>query len=184
MLGRLEAEALSTAAAGGAERRLALRARRRRPLCRSVVGHPRPDRRRDRSTTRPPGRLRGDFDALHERTLRLRGERRHPSRRSISPSASRRRARVPRSRRRTGWLRTATPTHDSLSIPVPAGHRPAYVDAATGIADVAVFHVADLREGDILVGPALIDAEDSTTFVARGFTCRVGPYRVLHLVAD
>ncbi len=71
----------------------------------------------------------------------------------------------------------------SAARALPAGRRPAHVDAETGVVDVPVFHLGDLRGGDVLDGPALIDGDDSTTFVARGFTCRVGPFRVLHLVA-
>lgn len=49
--------------------------------------------------------------------------------------------------------------------------------------EVPVYRFNGLREGDTLAGPALIDGDDSTTFVAGPFDCRVGPHRVLHLVA-
>ncbi len=65
----------------------------------------------------------------------------------------------------------------------PVGHRPAYVDGADGLTDVPVYDAAALQPGDRLAGPALVDGADSTTYVASGFACRVGPHRVLHLVA-
>ena len=66
---------------------------------------------------------------------------------------------------------------------VPIGRRPAYVDGADGLIDVAVYDAAALQPGDRLAGPALVDGADSTTYVASGFACRGGPHRVLHLVA-
>ncbi len=65
----------------------------------------------------------------------------------------------------------------------PSGSRPAFVDDGILLVEVPVYRFNGLREGDTLAGPALIDGDDSTTFVAGPFDCRVGPHRVLHLVA-
>jgi N-methylhydantoinase A/oxoprolinase/acetone carboxylase beta subunit len=66
----------------------------------------------------------------------------------------------------------------------PAHHRLAYVGAPAGLVDVPVHAWEDLRPGGELAGPALFDGPDSTAYIAPGFTCRVGPMRVLHLTTQ
>jgi N-methylhydantoinase A len=125
-------------------------------------------------------RLRADFDALHTRTYGYAapGAPVETVHLAVSVSAPRPGGSLDRPAPATG------PGPGAASVMAePAGRRRAHVGDERGMTDVPVFHLADLREGERLAGPALIDGDDSTTFVAGGFSCRVGPYRVLHLVA-
>jgi N-methylhydantoinase A len=121
-------------------------------------------------------RLRDDFDALHERTYGYAARTAPVETVHVAITVS-----APRA---GGWAAApgATPRSAREAV-APDGSRRAYVDDTTGLADVPVHVLAGLHPGDALAGPALIDGTDSTTFVARGFTCRVGPDHVLHLVA-
>jgi N-methylhydantoinase A len=125
-----------------------------------------------------PGRarLRDDFDAVHERTYGYATRTAPVETVHLAISVS-----TPRAAGRTAASHDAPVAHREVA-PV-TGSRRAYVDAATGLADVPVQILSGLRPGDVLAGPTLIDGPDSTTFVAPGFTCRVGSDRVLHLVA-
>ena len=129
-------------------------------------------------------RLRSDFDALHERAYGYASPGAPVETVHLAVSVS-----APASA--DGGV---TDEHDGAGRPdagsapvdrtaVPIGRRPAYVDGADGLIDVAVYDAAALQPGDRLAGPALVDGADSTTYVASGFACRVGPHRVLHLVA-
>jgi N-methylhydantoinase A len=60
--------------------------------------------------------------------------------------------------------------------------RPAYVGRGEALEPVSVYSWPDLRAGQEIAGPALIDGPDATAYVAPDFHCRVGPFRVLHLV--
>lgn len=121
-------------------------------------------------------RLREDFDALHERTYGYAARTAPVETVHLAISVS--------SPRADEWTTGSddAPAGDPQAV-APAGSRRAYIDEATGLADVPVHVLAALRPGDVLAGPALIDGADSTTFVAGGFTCRVGRDRVLHLLA-
>ena len=133
-----------------------------------------PIRRRARSTPRPRRRLRRDFDALHERAYGY-----------ASPDAP------------------VETVHLAITLSAPRlGRAPRTEDAATDrrrrprrraepprrlrrrratARSVPVHRWADLAPGQAFAGPALVDGPDATAYVAPGFTCRVGPMRVLHL---
>ena len=191
MLSRLEREALSRMPAEARDEDL----RYERGADVRYVGQswdirvPIPAGRFDEAAAR---RLRTDFDVLHEQAhgyavSEAPAETVHLAV-SVSALGPGRALDDPRAAP-AGWQASERSAAESVAggwsaaRALPAGRRPAHVDAETGIVNVPVFHLGDLREGDVLDGPALIDGEDSTTFVARGFTCRVGPFRVLHLVA-
>ncbi len=125
-------------------------------------------------------RLRADFDVLHQRAYGYAAAAAPVETVHLAVSVS---APPPE---HSGLRPTADPQarpDDAAKAAAPDSWRQAYVDAEVGLADVPVHVLATLRPGDALAGPALIDGADSTTFVARGFDCRVGPHRVLHLVA-
>lgn len=124
--------------------------------------------------------LRADFDALHQRAYGYAATGAPVETVHLAISVSAPRPGRPDDGSRTG---AGAGPAGTVVTAAPGGRRLAYVDDEVGMVDVPVFGMADLREGLGLVGPALIDGADSTTFVARGFDCRVGPYRVLHLVA-
>jgi N-methylhydantoinase A len=54
------------------------------------------------------------------------------------------------------------------AAPIPVETRPVYVDAATGVVDVAIFRGADLAAGHVLDGPLVIEETTTTVFVGLG----------------
>lgn len=55
------------------------------------------------------------------------------------------------------------------------GTRPAYWEAV-GWLDTPVFRQGGLRPGNVVVGPAIVEAEDTTVVIEPGWTLRIGPY--------
>jgi len=123
-------------------------------------------------------RLRADFDAMHERAYGYAAVDAPVETVHLAVSIS-----APRPMWTDDRAGSAVGAAEVDREAVPPAHRLAYVDREVGLADIPVYDLARLLQGDRLAGPALIDGADSTTFVARGFECRVGPSRVLHLVA-
>jgi N-methylhydantoinase A/oxoprolinase/acetone carboxylase beta subunit len=56
------------------------------------------------------------------------------------------------------------------------GQRRAYWDLATGWLETPVYRQALLRSGHVVVGPALVEAEDTTIVIEPGWTLRIGEY--------
>jgi N-methylhydantoinase A len=55
--------------------------------------------------------------------------------------------------------------------PVPAGGRPVYFDG--GFVDAAIHQRAELRSGDVVTGPSIVEEYGSTVPVHPGFTATV-----------
>ena len=123
-------------------------------------------------------RLRRDFDALHERTYGYASPEAPVETVHLAITLSAPARVAVESRDEDAPARPATG-----GAPEPAGHRDAFVGTAER-ASVPVHHWAGLAPGQIFDGPALVDGPDTTAYVAPGFTCRVGPLRVLHITAE
>jgi N-methylhydantoinase A len=77
------------------------------------------------------------------------------------------------------WL--ALPRHELLrvnlppraGVPKPAGTREVYFEESGGFVRCAVYERGELRPGDELAGPAIIEQMDATTVLPPAFTARV-----------
>lgn len=67
---------------------------------------------------------------------------------------------------------------------MPAATRKAYFAEAGGFVDCAVYERDELRAGDALKGPAIVEQMDCTTVVPPGFTARVDEHLNLLLRSD
>lgn len=119
-------------------------------------------------------RLRDDFHVLHERTYGYASRDAPVETVHIAITVS-----APRPVLAEAAEAGGAPATDAR----PAAHRSAFVDGEVGVASVPVHDWPELHLGGRLAGPALIDGPDSTAYIAPGFTCRVGPFGVLHVVA-
>jgi N-methylhydantoinase A len=61
------------------------------------------------------------------------------------------------------------------------GHRPVYFSETGGYADTAVYERPKLQRGNLVPGPAIVEALDSSVVVHPGFAAEVGGYGVLIL---
>ncbi len=69
--------------------------------------------------------------------------------------------------------------------PTPVETRPVYVDAGTGIADVAIYRGAELATGHVIQGPLIVEETTTTVFAGRGDRLEVdgGGNYLIHLAA-
>jgi N-methylhydantoinase A len=65
---------------------------------------------------------------------------------------------------------------EDLAAPQPSGHRPVCFDAAAGFVDTAVYWRPDLRPGQQVSGPAVIEEFGSTVPLHPGFTARIDSF--------
>jgi N-methylhydantoinase A len=84
----------------------------------------------------------------------------------------------------TGRTVRAVLSQEPATTPGPApvsGHRPVHVAQREKPRSVPVIRSADLRPGQWLAGPALVDAPDTTIWVPEGYTATVDQLRTLQL---
>jgi N-methylhydantoinase A len=62
-----------------------------------------------------------------------------------------------------------TPTLDPAPTPTPAGSRPACFDPTHGFVDTAIYRRDDLRPGEVVGGPAVVEEYGATVPLAPGF---------------
>jgi N-methylhydantoinase A len=67
----------------------------------------------------------------------------------------------------------ATHTHNPSPTPTPAGSRPACFDPAHGFVDTAIYRRDDLRPGEVVGGPAVVEEYGATVPLAPGFRAEV-----------
>jgi N-methylhydantoinase A len=68
---------------------------------------------------------------------------------------------------------TTTPTSTTTHAPTPAGTRPACFEPAHGFVDTAIYRRDDLRPGDVVEGPAVVEEYGATVPLAPGFRAEV-----------